>query len=253
MGNPNNTSNTPMPLGSLTCGQGPLTIGTGGTTANDGSNAWYQVDFTQNINATCRLSITIAGTPGAVFDLIVLPNPSLTPFVSQVSGTVSAPVPSPAATEQLLIHVYDNVPSATPASGPFSLTVAASSTGNPNNTSDTPMSLGSLTCGQGNQTIGTSGTTANDGSNAWYRVDFTENFIGGCRLSITIAGGTPGAVFDLIVLPNPSLTTFVSQVSGTVPGPVPSAGATEQLLIHVYDNAGSAPASGPFSLTVAAM
>ena len=124
--------------------------------------------------------------------------------------------------------------------------------GNPNNTSNTPMSLASVICGQGPQTIGTSGTTANDGSNAWYRVDFTQNVLAGCGLGITIAGGTPGAVFDLIVLPNPSLTPFVSQVSGTVPAPVPSAGATEQILIHVYDNVPSAPASGPFSLTVAA-
>jgi hypothetical protein len=247
MANPNNTSNTPISLGSLTCGQGPLTIGNGGTTANDGSNAWYQVDFTENINATCRLSITIAGgTPGAVFDLIVLPNPSLTPFVTQVSGTVSGPVPSPGATERLLIHVYDNVPSATPASGPFSLTVAASPTGNPNNTADTPLSLGSITC---NHITGASGTTANDGSNAWYQVDFTQSVLPPCGLSITIAGGTPGAVFDLIVLPNLSLTPFVTLVSGTVAAPVPSAGATERLLIHVYDNA---PTSVSFNLTVAA-
>jgi hypothetical protein len=130
LGDPNNTRDSAVPVTPMGCGLQPTSSGTSGTTGNDGSNAWYVVNFAGPatlLNASCTLQITISGSSGVVLD--VYRGSSLTPFASasQVTPPPAATENSPAAgaSELLYIHVYDTIPPPSPGgsyvSGSFNL------------------------------------------------------------------------------------------------------------------------------------
>jgi Fibronectin type III domain len=122
---PANTQNTAIPLDSLGCGLSITATSSSGTTANDGSNAWFVVSFAGPaaiVNPSCTLQISLTGPGGGVFDVYRGSDPM--PFASGVTS-ITENSPGLGASEQLYIRVYDKTPPASQGgineSGMFSL------------------------------------------------------------------------------------------------------------------------------------
>jgi collagen type I alpha len=170
-----------------------------------------------------------------------------------VAGQPPVTVPAPATTSVAVTGLNPNAfytftVSATNAAGTgpgvASNTVNPLPSGNPNNAAATPQDLRTLSCAPTGG-IQTGGTTANDGSNAWYVVTVTGPVLGICTLNINLTGGlslSAPAVFDLYLtngsapLPNSmTLVTGATQSSQSIP--ILSTGT---YYIHIYD-----PSTGP--------
>jgi hypothetical protein len=125
LGNPNNTRDSAVSLAPMGCGLQPTSNGAIGATGNDGSNAWYVVNFAGPatlLNASCTMQITFSGPSGAVLDVYRGSDP--TPFASQVTAATESS-PAVGASELLYIRVYDTIPPPSPGgsyvSGSFNL------------------------------------------------------------------------------------------------------------------------------------
>jgi hypothetical protein len=122
--------------------------------------------------------------------------------------------------------------------------------GNPNNNGNNAVILGTLGCGHA---LTASGTAANDGSNAWYQVTFTEPVLSSCNLNVSLSATVIGlvrgstTVFDLSA-GAPGGAGPIGVTSATVPSPGP--GTTTTYFIHVYDPGPGAVVTTAFTLTL---
>jgi Fibronectin type III domain len=242
-GNPNNTAAAPQDLSTLSCSPAGG-IQTGGTTANDGSNAWYVVNVpgpASVFDSPCTLNITLSGGTPGVFDLYKN-DPTSASLVTGVRQS-STSIPTGSAPGRYYIHIYDASPGPI-QTGVFTLNLSTSGpTGN-------PINLSLLHCSPTGSLPQVSGATGTDGSNSWYAVSVTEFPLFSCTLNITLAGGTPG-VFDLYLTngsaPPPGSTPLVTGVTQSSTS-VPTGSATVTYYIHIYGQSPGSLQAGPFTL-----
>jgi hypothetical protein len=192
-------------------------------------------------NSPCQLNISLTG---GVFDLYKNTAVGAALVTGATQNSQSIPLFS---SDTYYIHVYDQSPGPI-QTHPFTLNLSTSAptAGSPNNTSGNPVNLTPLSC-QTPMNLQTDGTTANDGSNAWYTVRVTGLPLTSCTLNISLTtpfGGVP-AVFDLYKnsATSPALVTGATQMSQPIP-----LFSSDTYYIHVYDLSIGPITTGPFTL-----
>jgi hypothetical protein len=187
---------------------------------------------------------------------------TVTPLTGVNSGPVVTVSGSPAPTSATVPNLINglsytftvaaiNANGTGPASAASSaVTPSGPPLGNPNNTAGTAIGLPLLNCGQ---SLSESGTTANDGSNAWYVVGFIGQatvFNVPCTLHVNLSGGSAFIVFDIYT--GSFLNSPDARGVTTASEPSPGMGVTGTYYIHVYDTAPGAVTPVPFGLSLSA-
>jgi hypothetical protein len=182
---------------------------------------------------------------------------TVTPFGAAAPPAVTVPAPVTSITVNGLTNGASytftvsaaNAVGTGPGSG--SNTVIPTPSGFPDNSPGNPQDLGTLSCAPLSG-LTTDGTTGNDGSNAWYKVNFAGEAVTfpsnpSCHLNISLSSSI-FAVFDLY-LGSPTSTPIITRTTGT--SVLSTAGSTVTYYIHVYDSSSGALETGGFSLNMA--